>query len=103
LASSVNTMAPINHQEQQLRFLIWFLRKRIHEILSDLNKAKSSENGEITDILKNILEMVTLTEYLEGPIDKKIEQLSGFKFFIQTLSGTDIHGHEAFRRGPDVD
>jgi hypothetical protein len=96
-------MPKINYQEQQLRFLIWFVRKRIYEILSGLNQAKRSETDDITDILKNILETVTLAEYLDGPIDEKIGQLSEFRHFIQTLSGTDIHGDEAFRRGPNVD
>lgn len=96
-------MPQVNYQEQQIRFLIWFLRKRIHEILFGLNQAKRPETDDITDILKNILETVTLAEYLDAPVDEKIGQLSQFKHFIQTLSGTDIHGNEAFRRGPDVD
>lgn len=96
-------MPQVNYQVQQLHFLIWFLRKRVHEIHSGLNQAKRPETDDITDILKTILETVTLTEYSDSPIEEKIGHLSQFKHFIQTLSGTDIHGNEAFRRGPDVD
>jgi hypothetical protein len=96
-------MPQVNYQEQQLRFLIWFLRKRIYEILSGLNRAKRPETNDIRDILKNILESVTLAEYLTAPINEKIDQLTQFKHFVQTLSGADIHGNEAFRRGPDAD
>ena len=96
-------MPQINHQQQKLSFLIWFLRKRIYEILSGLNQGKRPETNEISDILKNILETVTLAEYLDAPIDEKIGQLSQIRHFIQTLGGTDIHGDEVFRRGPDVD
>ncbi|HXN05788.1 MAG TPA: hypothetical protein VN944_01855 [Nitrospiria bacterium] len=96
-------MPQVNSQEQRLRFLIWFLRKRVHEILSGLSQAKGPENDDITDILRNILETVTLAEYLDAPIDEKIGELSELRHFVQTLSGIDIHGNEVFRRGPDVD
>lgn len=96
-------MPQVNNQEQQLHFLIWFLRKRIHGILSGLTHGKGTQNDDITDILKNVLETVTLAEYLEAPIDEKIRELSELKHFVQTLGGIDIHGHEVFRRGPDVD
>lgn len=72
-------------------------------MLSGLNQTKRPENDEIMDILNNVLETVTLAEYLDAPIDEKIVQLSQLKHFIQTLSGTDIHGNEAYRRGPEVD
>lgn len=96
-------MPEVNYQEQLLRFLIWFLRKYIHEILFGLNQSKRSETDDIRDILKNMLESVTLAEYLDAPVEEKIDQLTQFKYFVQTLSGADIHGDEAFRRGPDVD
>lgn len=96
-------MPGINHQEQLLRFLIWFLRRHIHEVLSGLNQVNHPETDEIHDILKNILERVTQAEYFDAPIREKIEELTQFKYFVQTLSGADIHGNEAFRRGPDVD
>jgi len=99
----VNAMSQIKYQEQHLCFLIWFLRKSIYEILSGLNQSNRPETDDIREILKNILETVTLTEYLEAPIDEKIAQLVQFKHFIQILSGTDIHGNEAYRRGPNAD
>ena len=96
-------MPEVNYQEQLLHFLIWFLRKHVHEILSGLNQARRPETDDMRDILKNRLEGVTLAEYLNAPIDEKIDQLTQFKYFVQTLSGADIHGNEAFQRGPDVD
>ncbi|MBI1823378.1 MAG: hypothetical protein HY200_00560 [Nitrospirae bacterium] len=96
-------MPRINHQEQMLHFLIWFLRRHIHQILSGLNHFKRAETGEIQDLLENILERVTQAEYFDAPIQEKIEELTQFKYFVQTLSGADIHGDEVFRRGPDVD
>jgi hypothetical protein len=96
-------MPEVNFQEQLLKFLIWFLRKHIHEILSGLNHSKRSKTNEMRNILHYMLEKVTLAEYMDTPIEEKIDELTRFKYFVQTVSGADIHGDESFRRGPDVD
>ena len=61
-------MPKVNYQERSLRFLIWFHRKHIHEILSGLNQANRPETDDLRDILKNILKSVTLAEYVRHEV-----------------------------------
>jgi hypothetical protein len=96
-------MRDLGHREQQVHFLLWYLRRHIHELRAELSGTHRPEADDIAEFLTGMLESVTLAEYLDAPVEEKIKQLLQYQHFVQTLRGADIHGNDLYRRGPDVD